>query len=65
MAKRGLPGTSARIIYSKKSVIVNSTWYFSMENRIDALWNLHKGFLGSMDIALLIVASAASDFFIA
>lgn len=38
------------------------TLCLSLEKRIEALWNLHSGFLGSMEIALFRVISAFSDF---
>lgn len=39
------------------------TLYLSLAKRMEARWNLHRGFLGSMPIARLSVSSAASDFF--
>lgn len=39
------------------------TLYLSLANSIDARWNLQRGFLGSIPIALFRVSKAASDFF--
>lgn len=39
------------------------TLYLSLANSIDARWNLQRGFLGSIPMALFRVSKAASDFF--
>lgn len=39
------------------------TLYFSFANNTEALWNLQRGFLGSILIALFKVSKAFSDFF--
>ena len=49
----------------KEKTTYPCTWCFSIENKIEARWNLQRGFLGSIFMALLIVTRAASDFFIA
>ena len=41
------------------------TWCLSIENKIEARWNLQSGFFGSIFMPLLMVTNAASDFFIA
>ena len=44
-------------------VVVILTLCLSMARSIDALWNLARGLVGFMAMALLSVARATSDFF--